>query len=78
MADISKEARARAEANFAKAQKATSEREKPTTDYDREARAVRAKTEWLRALRLGKEAADREGKADIKKKPDTRRKKSAP
>ena len=77
MADTSKEARAQAEASFAKVQKATSEREKATTDYDREARAVRAKTEWLRALRLGKEAANKEGKADIEKKPDTRGKKSA-
>jgi hypothetical protein len=69
LADTSEEARARAEAKFTQAQKVTREGKEARADHNTEARAVHAKTEWLRALRLGKEAADKEGKADVKKKP---------
>ena len=58
MADNSKEARARAEARFEKAQKASQEREKVHGELEAEAKAVREKTARLRALRLAREADD--------------------
>ena len=74
MAEVSEEARVRAEAKFAKAQKVAKEGEKAWADHNAEAHAVRAKTVRLRALRLAKEAGDREAKATVKK-PVARRKK---
>jgi hypothetical protein len=55
----SDEARARAEANFKKEQRAK-EGAKAMMEYQANSRLVREKTERLRALRLAKEAADRE------------------
>jgi hypothetical protein len=55
----SDEARARAEANFKKEQRAK-EGAKAMMEYQANGRLVREKTERLRALRLAKEAADRE------------------
>jgi hypothetical protein len=54
----SDEARARAEANFKKEQRAK-EGAKAMMEYQANGRLVREKTERLRALRLAKEAADR-------------------
>ena len=83
MAEVSEEARVRAEAKFAKAQKAAREAEKAWVDHNAQAQAVRAKTDRLRALRVAKEAADKDvkataKKATAKKKPTTRRKKASP
>lgn len=75
MADNSRESRERAEVRFAKAQKAADVSKEAWADHDAEARAVRAKTSRLRALRLAKEAADAEAGPEVKKKPVTRRKK---
>ena len=55
----SDEARARAEANFKKEERAK-EGAKAMLEYQANSRLVREKTERLRALRLAKEAADRE------------------
>lgn len=55
----SDEARNRAEANFKKEQRAK-EGAKAMMEYQANGRLVREKTEKLRALRLAKEAADRE------------------
>jgi hypothetical protein len=73
LADASKEARDRAEAKFAKAQKAAREGESARAEHAAAARAVREKTLRLRSLRLAKEAAEME--AQPKKKPVTRKKK---
>lgn len=55
----SKEARARAEANFRKEERAK-DGAKAMMEYQANARMVRKKTERLKALRLAKEAADKE------------------
>jgi hypothetical protein len=52
-------ARARAEASFRKEERAK-DGAKAMTDYQANARKVREKTERLKALRLAKEAADKE------------------
>jgi hypothetical protein len=54
----SDEARARAEANFKKEQRAK-EGEKAMLEYQAQGRMIREKTARLRALRLAKEAADK-------------------
>ena len=59
MAARSDEARARAEANFKKEERAK-EGAKAMMEYQANSRLVREKTARLRALRLAKEAADRE------------------
>ena len=51
-------ARARAEANFKKEERAR-EGAKALMEYEANGRKVREKTERLKALRLAKEAADR-------------------
>jgi hypothetical protein len=56
---ISNEARARAEANFRKEERAK-EGAKAMMEYQANSRMVREKTERLKALRLAKEAADKE------------------
>ena len=53
------EARARAEASFRKEERAK-EGAKAMMEYQANARMVREKTERLKALRLAKEAADKE------------------
>ena len=55
----SNEARARAEASFRKEERAK-DGAKAMIDYQANARMVREKTERLKALRLAKEAADKE------------------
>jgi hypothetical protein len=69
--DPSKEHR-QAEAQFKKAQRVT-EGAQAMSEYNAERKAERAKTERLRALRLAKEAADKEAKTKqsrkIKKHP---------
>jgi hypothetical protein len=62
------QARRRAEASFKKDEWAR-DRAKALIEYEREARAVREKTARLRALRLAKEAAEKEAK--LTKKPLT-------
>jgi len=52
--------RAKAEAKFKKNEDLRQEGEKAKTEYEAEARARDEKTARLRALRLAKEAADRE------------------
>ena len=69
MAVVSEEARIRAEAKFAKAQKAAQASKEAWTDHEAEAVAVRTRTTRLRALRLAKEAANMQAKVDAKKKP---------
>lgn len=59
MTTRSDEARARAEANFKKEERAK-DGAKAMMEYQANARLVREKTEKLRALRLAKEAAERE------------------
>ena len=54
----SNDARARAEANFKKEERAK-EGAKAMMEYQAHSRMVREKTERLRALRLAKEAADK-------------------
>jgi len=54
----SDEARARAEANFKKEERAK-EGAQAMTEYQANSRMVREKTERLKALRLAKEAADK-------------------
>jgi len=55
----SNDARARAEASFRKEERAK-EGAKAMTEYQADNRMVREKTERLKALRLAKEAADKE------------------
>jgi len=55
----SNEARARAEASFRKEERAK-DGAKAMMDYQANARMVREKTERLKALRLAREAADKE------------------
>ena len=59
MTTESNEARARAEASFKKEERAK-DGAKAMTEYQANARMVREKTERLKALRLAKEAADKE------------------
>ena len=73
MADDPEEARARAEAKFAKAQKVAHDNETARAEYEAAAQAARNKTSRLRSARLAKEAV--EMKAGVKKKPATPRKK---
>jgi hypothetical protein len=56
-------ARSQAEARFKKVQKAAVEGAKAWAAYEAEGFAVRQKTARLKALRLAKEAADREAAA---------------
>ena len=58
MATGSDEARARAEASFKKEERAK-EGAKAMMEYQANGRMIRQKTERLRALRLAKEAADK-------------------
>jgi hypothetical protein len=58
----SEQARARAEASFRKEERAK-EGAKAMLEYQANTRLVREKTERLRALRLAKEAADKERNA---------------
>ena len=53
--DNSKEARARAEENFKRKEQQARDNEKARSDYDAEGRALRQKTERLKALRLANE-----------------------
>ncbi len=55
-----KEAKARAEAAFKRKEQQAREGAKAWTEYEAQSRAVAEKTERLRALRLAKEAADKE------------------
>ena len=57
------ETRARAEQKFDKSQKASRESDKVWAQYEAEGRAMRAKTERLKTLRLAKEAAETEAAA---------------
>ena len=59
MTTKSNEARARAEASFRKEERAK-EGAKATTEYQANSRMIREKTERLKALRLAKEAAEKE------------------
>ena len=59
MATKSNEARARAEASFRK-EKSAKEGAKAMMEYQANSRMIREKTERLKALRLAKEAADKE------------------
>jgi hypothetical protein len=72
MADNPAKERTLSEAQFKKAQRAT-EGAKAMSEYNAERQAERAKTERLRALRLGKEATDKAAKpvGKTKKAPRT-------
>ncbi len=56
----SKEAKARAEAAFKRKEQQAREGAKAWAEYETQRRAVAEKTEQLRALRLAKEAVDKE------------------
>jgi hypothetical protein len=56
--------RDQAEARFKKAQKAIHDAKEARAHYESEARAMREKTARLKALRLAKEAAELEQRAD--------------
>ena len=73
MADTPEEARARAEAKFKKAQIRARDDERVWAEHQATAQAVRDKTSRLKAVRLAKEAADKE--AQLIKRPAARRKK---
>ena len=75
MASKAEETRARAEQKFDKGQKAMRESDKVWAQYEAEGRAVRAKTERLKLLRLAKEAAETEAAAQrpVVKKPAARK-----
>ena len=60
------EARARAEAKFQRQQLADQQAAVATADREAQARAVEDKTARLKALRLAKEAADKEAAAQSK------------
>ncbi len=66
MADNSKEAKTRAEASFKKKEQQAKEGAKARMQYEAERHAVREKTVRLKALRLAKEAADKEAEAGKK------------
>ena len=72
MSNNSKDAQHRAAAEFRKVQRAK-EGAKAMSDYEAAGHAIREKTSKLRALRLAKEAADKETEA--KAKPATKEKK---
>ena len=82
MGDNSEEARARAEAKFQKQQKAAEAGVKATEERAAQARAVDVNTARLKSLRLAKEAADKEAKANTKApaktKATTTKKKPSP
>jgi hypothetical protein len=70
----SKEKQARAEAQFHKKIKNAQEAKEAMSQYEADARAVTEKTAKLRALRLAKEAADKE----LAEKIHTTRKRPSP
>ena len=74
LANNSKEARDKAEANAKKQEQRAREGAKAMADYEAEGRAVRERTAKLKSLRLAKEAAEREAGP----KPVTSKKKSPP
>ena len=76
----SSEAQKRAQARFAKFEVKKRESETALATYHAEARATEAKTVRLKALRLAKEAADREAAANAPppEKKATRAKKKVP
>ena len=59
----SDQARQRAEESFKREERAPNDR-KAMTEYEARARAIREKTERLKALRLAKEAQERNSKLD--------------
>ncbi len=70
--------RQRAESKLEKSQKAHRESDKAWAQHEAESKAIRAKTERLKSLRLAKEAADLELAAQqvvVVKKPRATRKK---
>ncbi len=66
MANNSKEAKTRAEASFKKKEQQAKEGAKAMVQYEAERHATREKTARLKALRLAKEAADKEAEATTK------------
>lgn len=78
MADNSKEAKARAEASFKKKEQQAKEGAKARMQYEAERHAVREKTVRLKALRLAKEAADKEAAAKAPAKTPAKTKTPAP
>jgi formate-dependent nitrite reductase cytochrome c552 subunit len=72
LSNNSKEAQHRAAAEFKKVQRAK-EGAKAMSDYEAAGHAIREKTSKLRALRLAKEAADKEAKAKTKAAPQSKK-----
>jgi hypothetical protein len=62
-----KEAKARAEASFKRKEQQARDSKLATVEYEAAAKATRANTARLKALRLAKEAADREAAKDAPK-----------
>ena len=71
----SKEAQARAEAEFHRTLKKAHEAKQAVSQYEADAKAVAEKTARLRALRLAKEAAEKESavKKKVSKKPASKK-----
>jgi hypothetical protein len=67
--------RQEAEARFTRAQKAADDSRKAMKEHDAEAARINANTARLRALRLAKEAADRDNPPP---KPERKTRKKAP
>ena len=73
------EARARAEARFAKAERAERDNEASRAEYRAKSQAVDDKTARLKALRLARDAADAEAKSsEPAKAPARARRRSVP
>ncbi len=68
MTTDSKDAKARAEANFKKKQDQAREGAQAWKEYQEQGQATRDKTARLRSLRLAKEAADRQAAIKTEKK----------
>ncbi len=76
MAGDQQNSRERAEARFERLQRQKREGEAAARDYEANGKAVDDKTARLKALRLAKEAADREAAANAPPKPAKTRKRA--
>jgi hypothetical protein len=75
MSKTSDDARERAEARFQKRQKADQSDKQAKAEHEAQARAVDLKTSRLKALRMAREAADKEAEAK-NERPPTKKKRT--
>ena len=78
MAGDSQSSRERAEARFERLQRQKREGEAAARDYEANSAAVDVKTAKLKAMRLAKEAAEREAAASAPPKPARKKRTTAP